>query len=497
MMKDKDSVVVRLDYTKPNLINYCVTGVLVLILLIVDLSKGAFYPCMALGAAFIISSALFWIKQIPQFVKSLLLPMSPALLNMILVFNDKEAPAFFTVMIACMIMGGIYFNKKLVILHTIIVNVLSLIPMFLLNNGLLTVNMTISDGINHLLRLNLTALILFLMTGRGFQYIYNATKAKHEAEVLLGRLNDVMESASRTTDLLDQGIMITSNSAHEMASSSDAVMAASTQMAEGISRQSQFASDVSTLAGNSLEKMKNTQSYSANAVLTSKKLNEEVEYNLSQVGNMYSEMMNIQKSTEHTQEAVSELQDNMSNINHLLNEITGIAGKTNLLALNASIEAARAGEQGKGFAVVAGEVKKLAVQTHETAASISFIIEGINTSTHNTLKQVTYEKASIESGSRIMDSLVKSFREMQNGFQILNEEVNQENGLINEVVENYYKIMESIKSIAGITLDHSATAEEICASVEDQNNNLNHINDQMKTLKEQSAALKNKLIIEE
>jgi len=47
------------------------------------------------------------------------------------------------------------------------------------------------------------------------------------------------------------------------------------------------------------------------------------------------------------------------------NNIAGIAGKTNLLSLNASIEAARAGEAGRGFAVVAGEIRNLANSTQE------------------------------------------------------------------------------------------------------------------------------------
>ena len=44
-------------------------------------------------------------------------------------------------------------------------------------------------------------------------------------------------------------------------------------------------------------------------------------------------------------------------------DITGIAGQTNMLSLNASIEAARAGESGRGFAVVAGQIGTLADET--------------------------------------------------------------------------------------------------------------------------------------
>lgn len=73
--------------------------------------------------------------------------------------------------------------------------------------------------------------------------------------------------------------------------------------------------------------------------------------------------------------------------------ITAIAGKTNLLSLNASIEAARAGEQGRGFAVVAEEIRNLSASTTDLVVvsnkKAEDIIPKINTSVGSVKSLIT------------------------------------------------------------------------------------------------------------
>ncbi len=71
----------------------------------------------------------------------------------------------------------------------------------------------------------------------------------------------------------------------------------------------------------------------------------------------------ISKLCEELNDSVTTMSDFINVYKKSNEDVSSIAGQTNLLSLNASIEAARAGEHGRGFAVVAEEIRNLSDST--------------------------------------------------------------------------------------------------------------------------------------
>lgn len=81
----------------------------------------------------------------------------------------------------------------------------------------------------------------------------------------------------------------------------------------------------------------------------------------------------IKTSTEN----IKKLEEFSDTIQEFATAVGKIAGRTNILSLNASIEAARAGEAGRGFAVVAKEVGGLAAQSTKSSKDITDTVERV------------------------------------------------------------------------------------------------------------------------
>lgn len=132
----------------------------------------------------------------------------------------------------------------------------------------------------------------------------------------------------------------------------------------------------------------------------------------------------------------------------IIQTITDISERTNILSINAGIEAAHAGESGKGFAVVAQEIRKLAEESQTQSREINEIIEAMNQQINQSLT-IT---------QRVSSSLIKML-----------DDITAERPLITEIsaameqqLNSSSEIMTGSKELVDITqtIENSANEEK-------------------------------------
>lgn len=189
----------------------------------------------------------------------------------------------------------------------------------------------------------------------------------------------------------------------------------------------------------------------------------------------------IEQVTKAT-EKVEKLGYSANEISKVTEVITEIADQTNLLALNATIEAARAGDAGKGFAVVAGEIKNLANQTQDATKEIKDKIDGIQSSTNDTVKEVEGITTVIDNVNSIMSHISEemvnqahkasevalNIEQASLGIAEVNENVAQSSQVTAEIAQD----MGEVSGIAGTMTQSSVKMQNNSKSLSDLANQL-------------------------
>jgi methyl-accepting chemotaxis protein len=248
---------------------------------------------------------------------------------------------------------------------------------------------------------------------------------------LVGSLHDTMVEVNRASD--------------EVASAATEIAASAEEMASGIEEQSAQVDQVTA----AMEQMSTSVvqvADKARDAATSAEESGKVAGNGDEIVQQTIDgMTSISQAVSAGAESVSELGRRGEQIGEIIGVINDIADQTNLLALNAAIEAARAGEHGRGFAVVADEVRKLADRTTKATDEIAGSIKAIQGETGEAVKRmddgIEQVKAGVEHARQAGDSLKL-------------------------IVTNAQDLSQMVASIAAVTEQQSAAAEEVSRNVE-------------------------------
>lgn len=149
------------------------------------------------------------------------------------------------------------------------------------------------------------------------------------------------------------------------------------------------------------------------------------------------------KTVNDTIVSFGKVSSSMEGIADTASVIEDIAGRTNLLAMNAAIQAAHAGESGKGFAVVAGEIRSLAESSSHSARSIADILSDLS-------KSIRDADEAVQDAGLAFGDIVSEIEAFTTGMA--------------EIAENAAKLDSGSSDIVRTTVD----LKEISSRVDDQ-----------------------------
>jgi methyl-accepting chemotaxis protein len=178
-------------------------------------------------------------------------------------------------------------------------------------------------------------------------------------------------------------------------------------------------------------------------------------------------MQAVRESSVGVSEAIRSLGEKSDQIGGIVGTITGIAAQTNLLALNAAIEAARAGEQGRGFAVVAEEVRHLAEESQEAAATIGSLIEQIQAETAKAVEVVEIGVNQTEDGVATVEQTRDVFLRIGESVEDMTSRVEEIAASVRKIAASSDQVRDSMEAVASVAEQSSASTQQVSASTEE------------------------------
>ena len=173
----------------------------------------------------------------------------------------------------------------------------------------------------------------------------------------------------------------------------------------------------------------------------------------------------IRTTVANTSKKVKQLAESSQEIAQIVEIISGISEKTNLLAFNASVEAARAGEHGEGFRIVAEEVRRLADRITEATKDIQQLVSTIQQDTTLVLDGMETSTTEVVNGSELVKMTKLNLRSLANTSQQIDEYLKSISTSTIDQTNTSRQVNEKINGIALVAKNTSSEAQTVVQSL--------------------------------
>lgn len=490
-MKNTDKKV--FDLKKMHRINLIITVALVTLIvgqILIYRGIGENIKFLFIGIGIIGVACINYLLRINDYVKGFIFAFLPALVMFALFFLDKYALNKHYIILITIMMAAIYFKKELLLTFWVFINIGMFVSFYFKPETVMGDDLRLPTFLIVMTSMNAILLLLFLLTKWGRILIDASAKKEEDALALLKELENTCTSLEEGVATLDHNITGFTVNTGTINESSDRIVDTVKQMAQSIQEEALSVSNMKSTMDRSLHEIDNAVSVSQEVVSKTERMNRKVKDSHDNISQAADYAIKVNEVMGTTTETVSDLRNNLEVVNSLLEGIKQIAGQTNMLALNAAIESARAGEQGKGFAVVADEIRKLAEESSRIAGNISEVTKSLSE------KAKDADEKSLEGGEAagriqmLLKGVNESFQEFMEDYSLSNKTLGDNMELIGKAADNFLEVQREIDKVAERAEDNTASAEEILATLENENSLITQMNSSVIDLNNLSADMK-------
>ena len=480
------------NFKKADFVCTCIILAVCLLTLVYNFAGKSFAEGVELsvpvfGAAVVV--IILYFTPIPSRIKGFLYSLIILAASILALLTDPTDQGTNFTISASIVVLCLYYSSKLLIAYGIILNAAYLIIFNIDSVILFGKERPVSFLLSSLLLINSMFLVIYFSNKWGSKIIMTAAEKEQEANQLYTKLQTTFERVEESSSVLIKNVTSLDNNMNSIVASSKETSNTMNEVARGTEHQAESIYDINTNMAAAVVEVNSTKEISEKITANSDLISQKVVKGTEKIGSMMSQMHTINQAVSAALTTVNELQSNIEEINTFLAGIENISEQSNLLSLNASIESARAGEQGKGFAVVAGEVRKLAEQSAKTTQSIQEITEVISNNSTAAVEKVSQGEKAVEDGNLVLIEVGEYFKDVENAVKETFELLATENKMINNILEKFIQVQERMESIASISEEHSASNEEVLATIESESCDIQAVKASIQEIKELSTVL--------